>query len=357
MRAVVHEEVLAAGGFALVIDEELIGGCSVRRLYLLEPPSVEMLVQTEVRLAVSGEPLAAELRFEYHRAMLSALLTNGWAAGCPLAAPVRMLCLGLGGGALPSWLARAFPSACVHVAELHAELLPIARTYFGLPCTPPGCPEPSHASDISPAFGGGVFVHIGCARELLLRLRVENAQHRRVYSPIFVDVSAPSSDVQFAAPGASLLTDESLAALRALCGNGGMVALNLLLAKCAQPRAGAPQPESDTSGRARKRARLPANGGGALGAVDSSPHGIVPSGGRVGALVARLRRHFARVWVWPLGADGGAGAANCVIFCASASLSADAELELAAVRLGRAGAERRVVDAASLIAAAKNADG
>jgi spermidine synthase len=197
-RTVVCEVPLAAGGLALVIEEEAPAG-RARLLYLLEPPSSELLVQTKVRV-VGGRVAAEVLDFAFHRIMLAALLCR-WTPGAA-ELPRRVLCLGLGGGALASWLA-ASGTCEVVVCERHAELLPIAAEWFALPAT--------------------VTVHVGEVLALLL-----GPPPHAVFDVIFVDLSAPA-DAWFAAPGARLVEPDALRALRGLASR--MVVLNVLSAK------------------------------------------------------------------------------------------------------------------------------
>jgi len=48
------------------------------------------------------------------------------------AAPTRVLCLGVGGGAIPRVLRKVFPSATVDAVDIDEEVLWTARTWFGL---------------------------------------------------------------------------------------------------------------------------------------------------------------------------------------------------------------------------------
>ncbi|KAG8460919.1 hypothetical protein KFE25_010670 [Diacronema lutheri] len=277
-RTVVWEEAFALGAVAFVIDEAAAeNDDGVRRLYLLEPPSSHMLVQTEVGLRAGGEPAPRELRFAFHRAMLAALVDFGLAAGGPpRAEPERLLCLGLGGGALASWLALALPRAAVHVAEVHAELVPIASRLFGMP-------HPRRAA------GAGVHVHVSDAHALLLAS--PPALTAAPFDAIFVDVNAPAHDVFLAAPGSAFVSRHCLEAMRARC--CGVVVLNVLVAR------------------------------------------LAAHSGVVSALVALLEDVFSAVWAWPPRADAHralgeqplaalTGEANCLLFCDCAAAEAGA---------------------------------
>lgn len=304
-KTIVHEQALAVGGLALVIDEGSggAGGPLLRRLYLLEPPSSEMLVQTEVAVR-AGEPVTSELRFDFHRAMLAALLGCGWARGSkPPAPPERLLCLGLGGGALATWLTRALPAAEVHACDLHAELFTVASTWFGMP--PP-----------APAGAPGIRAHVCDARALLL-----GPAGPAAYDAVFVDLSAPA-DAAFAAPGAPLLSRDCLLSMRARC--RGVVVLNVLCATRAPP-------------------------------------------GGLCALVGLLKELFAAVSAWPPRPDPSAGLgdqvsaqSNCLLFCDCAAPPPGARepgepdwlaRERASAALGAAAAEA-VVDLRSVLAVA-----
>lgn len=232
-RTIVCEEALSLGGLALVIDDE-----GTRRLYLLEPPASQMLVQSEVGLH-AGEPAPTELRFDFHRAALAALLAL---TDSPPAEPEHILCLGLGGGSLVSWLTLALPSAAIDVCEIHRELFPLACRHFGMP-----------APRRSP--GRGIHAHVGDA---IAFLRASCSGTPRLYNVIFVDVSAPS-DAHFNAPGSPFLARECLCDMRARC--RGVVVLNVLSA----PRA----------------------------PLDS-----------LAALVRLLCEIFCAVWTWPPRPDG-----------------------------------------------------
>ena len=68
-----------------------------------------------------GDPDHLEL--PYTRAALTGL------ALCE--APERMLIVGLGGGSLPSFLRKHYPSATIDVAELNPRVLAVAKEFFG----------------------------------------------------------------------------------------------------------------------------------------------------------------------------------------------------------------------------------
>jgi len=63
-----------------------------------------------------------QLVFAYTRMMLAALLLNP--------SPARILMVGLGGGSLPTALARLYPDAAIDVVELDPAVLEVAEEYF-----------------------------------------------------------------------------------------------------------------------------------------------------------------------------------------------------------------------------------
>ena len=68
-----------------------------------------------------GFPLRLEL--DYTRAMVASLAF--------VAEPRRILMVGLGGGAVPTFLRAVLPEAHIDAVDLHPEVLDVARRYFG----------------------------------------------------------------------------------------------------------------------------------------------------------------------------------------------------------------------------------
>jgi spermidine synthase len=66
-----------------------------------------------------------DLELSYTRAMMSFLLF-----GAP---PRKALLIGLGGASLAKYIYRTMPETCVKVVEIHADVIEVARRYFGLP--------------------------------------------------------------------------------------------------------------------------------------------------------------------------------------------------------------------------------
>lgn len=214
---ILETAVLSDGSHAVVAQSAPAhDGTSVRRLYLVEPPSAQMLVQTEALVSRAGHVLTERLLFGCHRVMLASFLVRAHRLRGRSAdpEPSRILCLGLGGGALPTWLVGTFPRAEVHVYEKYAGLVPLARAHFAMPA-PREAPGP------------GLHVHIGDALELLRR---PPPHAGAPFDVILVDLSAPPADARLAAPPSELLGDEACALLRRRARD--VVALNVLFADC-----------------------------------------------------------------------------------------------------------------------------
>jgi spermidine synthase len=64
-----------------------------------------------------------EMVFAYTRMMMASLLLQP--------EPARILIIGLGGGTLPTALARLFPEAVIHVVEIDPAVATVARDFFG----------------------------------------------------------------------------------------------------------------------------------------------------------------------------------------------------------------------------------
>lgn len=73
---------------------------------------------------------SGQLSAPYMRTMFEQLAQ--WCGSSPASADVRALMIGLGGGELPQYLLRRCPAMSVDIVELDADVIAVARRYFGL---------------------------------------------------------------------------------------------------------------------------------------------------------------------------------------------------------------------------------
>ena len=232
------EEVAAAGG----------GGGALRRLVF---SSNRGALQSEVLRPAGGcvDP-AAPLRFGYHRTMAAGvralLLPPPPGEG---GARLPLLVLGLGGGALPSFLAATLPWAAVYAVEVDEEVARVAGAHFGLPAAPgeplrvaPGGGEDNKDERAAAAALGAAFLPeshppVGTVRVVLgdaLRA-VELLAHAACPpaarpAAVLVDVNAGAGELRLGLsfPPRAFVTKVFLGRLRgALREGGGLLALNL----------------------------------------------------------------------------------------------------------------------------------
>ena len=137
---------------------------------------------------------------EYHVAMVAALglCTRGLG---------RMLCLGVGGGALCMHLREKYPACTLVGVERDERAILLAQRYFGL------------------RVGPRLQLHATCAADYLRRRR----RRARRFDAIFLDASAPSADADaMCAPPPSLRRAAVIRQLRDALGEGGVLVVNAL---------------------------------------------------------------------------------------------------------------------------------
>jgi len=111
-----------------VVEDVNVGDLYVRRLIFLSRPH---LTQSEANLKsvkVKNKKTKrvvdlSELASTYHSIMIGSL-------GLYLAAPVRVLVIGLGGGSLPIYIHSKFPLSNVHVVEIDPAIVRVAQDQF-----------------------------------------------------------------------------------------------------------------------------------------------------------------------------------------------------------------------------------
>ena len=160
---------------------------------------VETVVQLSTRSQVRNTRSAAvafcrsTLLPEYHRAMAAAL------GLCAI--PLRtMLFLGVGGGALPCFLAQHHPRSVLTCVEADGSTLALARDYFG--CVP----------------GPRMRLH-GCTADAFLR-RCPRAR----FSAVFIDLTGPLGT----APPQAWANTSVFRRIRSRLRHGGLICINVL---------------------------------------------------------------------------------------------------------------------------------
>ena len=137
---------------------------------------------------------------EYHVAMVAALGLCSRGLG-------RMLCLGVGGGALCMHLRERYPACTLVGVERDERAILLAQRYFGL------------------RVGSRLQLHAGCAEAYLRRRR----RRARRFDAIFLDASTPTADADgMCAPPPPLRRAAVIRQLRDALGEGGVLAVNAL---------------------------------------------------------------------------------------------------------------------------------
>lgn len=117
----------ALSGRILVEEVALEGGGAARRMVFASNPN---LVQSEVRLLPSGGGIDAHtLACDYHAAIVAGLAVAVPQLSASSGDDSAVMVIGLGGGALPSFLA-AHLRCSVQVVELDADVAALAKTHF-----------------------------------------------------------------------------------------------------------------------------------------------------------------------------------------------------------------------------------
>lgn len=121
----VFEEKSPASGIVRVYEAQAAGGGSWRRLRFNDRTE-----QSVVLLDTDKTPVSAALPFGYLKTLAAVGTCTARALG--RAEPPRALCIGVGGGALPRWLASCL-GATVDAVELDSAVLRAATMAMGLP--------------------------------------------------------------------------------------------------------------------------------------------------------------------------------------------------------------------------------
>ena len=218
-------------------------------------------LQSEVHLAAGRVSHAPPPCFAYHCAMAAAVAALHAAPGEELEPITRVLVLGLGGGALPSYLASSLPcSPRLHIVavELDADIVACAAAHFGLPVAASSAP-PASASALgaqgsedraaaavhtlaealtpssgpsSGSGGRGVRVVVGDALRVLELLAHPTFPPSARPSVILLDVNSGKEELAsgLSFPPPTFVTQEALARCRGALGGEGsrqLLAINL----------------------------------------------------------------------------------------------------------------------------------
>jgi len=153
---VVFEEESEASGLVRVYAAPAASGGSWRRLRFNDRTE-----QSVVLLGVDGAPVRTALAFGYLKTLACVGTCTARALGRP--APPRALVIGVGGGALPAWLASQL-GAIVDAVELDGAVLRAATVAMGLPSPTVRAaddPAASVADAAAPDRTGG-SLHVYC---------------------------------------------------------------------------------------------------------------------------------------------------------------------------------------------------
>ena len=196
-----------------------------RRLIFLSSPDT---VQTEVPLHLEpamspkaglGRPLLGKLTSDYQRSLLVGLaLLGSRCPDSPLAfvaerqEALSILILGLGGGSLSSFLRVALPKATLTAVELDAQLVNLARRWFGL------------------QTDAHLIVHTQDALAFVSEAAkaVESKKSDQKWSMIIVDVAGASESDGLKAPPPSFLSTSTLSHYKSLLKPEGCLAMNVM---------------------------------------------------------------------------------------------------------------------------------
>jgi len=171
---VVFEERSSASGHVRVYGAPSSAGGSWRRLRFNDCTE-----QSVVRLDGDGVPMRAALAFGYLKTLAAVGTCTARALG--RAEPLRVLVIGVGGGALPGWMASQL-GAVVDAVELDGAVLRAATAAMGLP-----------AATVRPASGASVCVADAAAGD-------RSAEKLRVYccdGAEFVASAAAAGTLQY----------------------------------------------------------------------------------------------------------------------------------------------------------------
>ncbi|VDD89539.1 unnamed protein product [Enterobius vermicularis] len=201
-----------------IVEEVVTNQKMYRRLTFL---SSQNLLQTEVLVNINKKGRKVVdldvLTSEYHETMLAALaflpkISEMSKGRLP---SLRIAVLGLGGGALPSFLCRNFPTFHVVAVEYDSQVVEIAKKYFGL------------------IVGrGGVDVKVADAIEFLKSI-TENQEGfldtSQLFDVIFVDVAGAMDQQGMCCPPSTFVTEEALFLIKNSLSASGRFLTRLLL--------------------------------------------------------------------------------------------------------------------------------
>jgi len=186
-----------------IIEGVSVGSGWVRRLVFLARPN---LTQSEavLRVGKKGKRTVDKsvLASSYHCLMVGAL-------GHYLAAPCRVLVIGLGGGSLPLYLHHTFPLTNTRAVELDPAIVRVARDQFAF--------QPD----------GRLTVTEGCGLQFVKETEEQ-------FSLVMIDVDSKDVTSAQSCPPAAFLAPDYLARLAATLVPAGMLVLNLV---CRDPTA------------------------------------------------------------------------------------------------------------------------
>lgn len=182
-------------------DGEGAHSVTLRRLVFSQNPN---LVQSEARLLPTGHVDTSHLACEYHTAIVAGLAVVVPVLAAP-AAPSQATAwvIGLGGGALPTFLALHLPLH-VHVVELDASVAEVARAHFAFTTT----------ERLSLALGDGL-------------LAVEAAPAQSI-DALVIDAGSNDASLGMSCPPAAFLAPAFLQAAQRALRPGGALVVNVV---------------------------------------------------------------------------------------------------------------------------------
>jgi hypothetical protein len=234
-RSVVAEGDTSLSGRYFVEDVATEDGVFRRLVFL----SNRAALQTEMRMKDGKPDQTGPLCFSYHRLIVKAVDNLGAGLGGAATSRARVLTIGLGGGALPSFMSSSFSSwAAVSAIELDEGIADVAEQYFCLTSSK-RVKVGSEDADAA-AFGqaleesspspGTVGIIIGDGLRVIELLAHPACRMTSKPSIIIVDVNAGASELAsgLSFPPQAFLTPTFLNQVRAaLAPSGGTLIINL----------------------------------------------------------------------------------------------------------------------------------
>lgn len=190
-----------------VVEDVDVAGELYRRLIFLARPN---LTQSEVRLKIAkGKNKKTKkvidtlnLASTYHSLMIGSL-------GLYLAKPMTVLVVGLGGGALPTYIHDTFPLSNTHVVELDPAIVRVAQDQFGF--------KPDDRLTVSTQDG----------IEFIKDLSMSGQMSKR-FSVIMLDVDSKDLSSGMSCPPQPFVQNSFLRTLALCLEDEGMLVLNLV---------------------------------------------------------------------------------------------------------------------------------